>query len=110
MAKGMTTAGERSKQTGAIMATTAAQRQAKYRREAVARNKEEGGDVRLSLWLALSAKTALIRLAQAQGISQRAMLERLIYAADEAAIEKIETNSEAWNQYFHVGRERKRGR
>lgn len=82
------------------MASTAAQRQAKYRRQAIERSQEEGGEARLVVWLSLSTKIALARLARHHGVSRREVLARLIQAADDAEIEKIEMNTPEWKRYF----------
>jgi hypothetical protein len=61
------------------MASTA-ERQAAYRR----RRAEGDGDKRLNTWISASASAALERLAKRHATTQRAMLERLILAADSA--------------------------
>lgn len=63
------------------MATTAAERQAAYRR----RQAEGLGDKRLNTWISADASRALEHLARAKSMTQRAVLENLILAAAASA-------------------------
>lgn len=63
------------------MATTAAERQAAYRR----RQAEGLGDKRLNTWISADASRALEHLARVKSMTQRSVLEHLILAAAAAA-------------------------
>jgi hypothetical protein len=68
-----------------------AQRQADYRRRHL---KEENGQLeRLSLLVDLHAKRALERLASCYGVTHRAMLERLLMQANQAAQQQAAEHS-----------------
>jgi len=55
-----------------------------------------------SAWLPRTAIVALARVAQHHGISQRAMVERLITAADERIVRRLEPDTPEWASYFRV--------
>lgn len=83
------------------MAATAAERQAAYRR----RRKDGDGDSRLNTWVTASASLALDRLARHYAITRRAMLERLILAADDEIVHGLELDSPEWASYFNPASE-----
>lgn len=65
------------------MGKTNAQRQAEYRARHLAR--QGGAGERLNMVVSSDVKRALERLASCYGVTQRAMLERLIAEAEQAA-------------------------
>lgn len=69
------------------MPSTNTQRQAAYR----ARHLQcvDGQGMRLNTILSVDAKYALERLASAYGLTQRAMLERLIVQAEQATVDAL---------------------
>jgi hypothetical protein len=69
----------------AIMATTNAQRQAAYRAKHL--QGVEGQGERLNIVISAQAKRSLERLASCYGVTQRAMIERLLLEAEHAAID-----------------------
>ena len=79
------------------MAATSAQRQAAYRQRA--KHKEVK---RLNLWIDMSAAGALARLARREGVSQRAMIERLVNQADDAVYASLDLDSPEWREYEGV--------
>lgn len=78
------------------MAKTAAERQKEYR----ARRNEGEGDRRLNSWITVGADLALERLALHNGLTKRAMLERLILDADGSVQAGLLLDSEEWDAYF----------
>ena len=70
---------------GHTMATSNAQRQAAYRARHL--TSEEGQGERLNLIVDIHTKRALERLAQCYGVTQRAMIERIVQQAEHAAID-----------------------
>lgn len=64
------------------MPMTPAERQRAYRQRKLA----DGTDARLDVLVSASAAAALQRLARHHGISQRAMLERVLADAEQAAV------------------------
>lgn len=82
------------------MAMTAAERQAAYRdRRATA---GDNGERRINTWVSTGAALALDRLAQHHKLSKRAMLERLVLAADEGITSTLDPDSVEWGAYFEV--------
>ena len=80
---------------------TTAQRQAAYRQ----RRPEAGdnGERRLNTWMSTASALALKRLARREGVSQRAVLEKLILDADEQVLARIDLDDDAqWAEYFGV--------
>jgi hypothetical protein len=78
------------------MAMTAAERQAAYRQ----RRNEDDGDRRLNTWVTSGASLALDRLARHYQMTRRAILERLILAADNEVLRGLELDSPNWASYF----------
>ena len=68
------------------MAQTNATRQAAYRQRHL--HDEEGTGERLNVVIDLHAKRALERLASCYGVTQRAILERVLAAAEQDALTK----------------------
>ncbi len=66
------------------MATTNAQRQQAYRANRHTAGQDGSGELRINTFVTTSAALGLKRLAKHHGITQRAMLERLIGDADKA--------------------------
>ncbi|MBV8615665.1 MAG: hypothetical protein JOY66_18125 [Acetobacteraceae bacterium] len=54
---------------------------------------------RLNTWVTTGAALALARLARHHGVTHRAMLERLIAAADDA-VATLEPDAPGWTAYF----------
>lgn len=80
------------------MAKTNAQRQAAYRqRHLIA---EDGGAERINLLVSLSAKRKLERLAACYGVTQRALLERLLTDAERALLDRLEVEGRAIGDYY----------
>jgi hypothetical protein len=69
------------------MPETDAQRQATYRRGRSMAG--SCGDSRLNTWVSTSAHLALERLARHDGVTQRAMLERLIKTQDDLVLASL---------------------
>lgn len=82
------------------MAKTAAERQAKFRKTRQSAGPTGNGERRLNTWLSTGAALALGRLARHQKISQRAVLEQLIAAADDKILLALDLNSPEWAAYF----------
>jgi hypothetical protein len=80
------------------MAQSGAERQATYRQRRATAG--DNGDRRISTWVATGAALALERLARHHGVSQRAMLEQLVTAADERISRRLDPTSPAWAAYF----------
>ena len=80
------------------MAKTSAQRQAAYRSR---RNIGEGLH-RLNTWISTPAFCALQRLARHQGLSQRALIEQILFRIDDEAIRTLEMDTPEWDRYFGV--------
>ena len=68
--------------------TTAAEWQAAYRRNRSAAG--ENGERRINPWVTTGASLTLARLARHHGLANRDILERLITAADEKIIAKLD--------------------
>ena len=82
------------------MATTSAERQAKYRK--ACRDRGENGERRINMWVSTGALLALRRLAKRNGVSRRQMLERLIVEVDEQILNRLDMSLEEWNEYMDV--------
>jgi hypothetical protein len=80
------------------MAKTAAERQAAYR----ARRHQGEGERHLNTWISTAAHCALARLARRGGVTQRAMIERLVLAADQEVLDNLELDTPEWDHYFGV--------
>lgn len=78
---------------------TAAERQRAYRARRVDANQGDS-DYRLNTWITSQASFALDRLAAHHGVSKRAMLERLILAADGDVKSTLDLDSPEWDRYY----------
>jgi hypothetical protein len=79
---------------------TTAERQAAYR--ARQSNAEGDGKRRVSVWLSTGCALALGRLARRYGVTQQALLERMLLAEDERILATIASDSAEWSEYFGV--------
>ncbi|HEX7893879.1 MAG TPA: hypothetical protein VF447_06790 [Terriglobales bacterium] len=82
------------------MATSSAQRQAKYRQSRAYAG--DNGERRINTWVSSGTVLALGRLAKRYGVTQREMLERLVLAADQQILATLDPDSSEWNEYFTV--------
>jgi hypothetical protein len=80
------------------MAQSPAERQAAYRRRRPTAG--ENGERRLNTWVSTGAALALARLARREGVPQRVVLERLVLAADEAVLARLDPSGAEWEAYF----------
>ena len=81
---------------------TTAERQAAYRQSRPGAG--ENGERRINTWVTPGAALALARLARHHRVTQRAMLERLIAAADDTITAELDPRSRAWDAYFKLRR------
>jgi hypothetical protein len=81
-----------------MMAKTSAERQAAYR----ARRPMVGssGERRLNSWVSTGTHFALERLATRDGVTQRAVLERLIREEDDRILAGMAPNTPEWLAYL----------
>ena len=79
---------------------TVAERQAAYRQRRPTAG--ENGERRLNMWVTTGTALALTRLARHRGVTQRAMLERLILEADRKIVGKLAPGTAEWDTYFAV--------
>ena len=82
------------------MSLSNAERQARYKKSRYQANNGDG-EYQLNCWVTSQAKFALKRLAKHHGMTQRAVLEWLLSAADESAWKELETDEEQ-SQYLGV--------
>lgn len=80
------------------MSSTNTQRQAAYRARHLQCDDRQG--LRLNTILSVHAKYALERLASAHGLTQRAMLERLIVQAERHTLNALVTRAGADRDYY----------
>ncbi len=83
------------------MSKSNAERQAAYRN----RRPEAGdnGERRINTWVTTGTALALNRLAHHQGVTKRAILEKLIQKADDAVVKKLDDSRPEWDKYFNAG-------
>jgi hypothetical protein len=81
-----------------MTAKSNAQRQAEYRRRRPFAS--ENGERRLTTWLTTGSALALRRMARHHGVTQRAMLEQIISAADNQIEKTLQGNAEALSRYI----------
>jgi hypothetical protein len=81
---------------GRVMGKSTAQRQAEYRQRHL--KGETGALERLNLLVQVSAKRQLERLAYCDGVTQRAMLEKLLAEAERATLNAL--SPEAQGDYL----------
>jgi hypothetical protein len=84
------------------MAKTAAERQAGYRASRAFSGKDGEGQRRVNVWLSTGSALALKRISRRYGITQQALLERVLLAEDERILQKISVESAEWNKYFGI--------
>jgi hypothetical protein len=76
-----------------VMGKSSAQRQAEYRRRHL---KDEAGTLeRINLLVPVSAKRQLERLAYCYGVTQRAMLEKLLAEAERATLDALSSKEQS---------------
>ena len=80
------------------MAQTTAERQAAYRARHL--HDEGGTGERLNVIINLHAKRALERLASCYGVTQLAMLERIIAAAEREVLKKAARRPKGQDDYY----------
>jgi hypothetical protein len=82
------------------MAKTTAERQAAYRARQGCGSADGNGQRRIRMWLGTVAAVALARLALRYGITQRALIERMVLEEDARVLETLATESAKWDSYF----------
>jgi hypothetical protein len=83
------------------MSKSAAERQAAYRARRAFAGPQGDGERRISTWISTAATFALARLAHRYGVTQRAMLERLLIGEDERILSSLASDDAAWNAYLN---------
>jgi hypothetical protein len=78
------------------MAKTGAERQADYR----ARQKNDGGDKRLNIWINSSSYCSIERLSRHFNFTKKELLERLIVSAESVVLKTLAPNSPEWHDYM----------
>jgi hypothetical protein len=79
---------------------TAAERQAKCRKQRESAGPEQDGDRRINTWVRTSAQLALARIARREKATIRAVLERLITVEDDKNLAAMVLGSPEWDAYF----------
>ena len=82
------------------MAQSSAQRQAAYRQRRP--DVGDNGERRIDTWVTTGTALALARLARRHDVTQRAMLEQMIRAADDAVTATLAPGTPEWDAYFAV--------
>lgn len=82
-----------------MMTLSTRERQAKYRTQRDIANDGEG-ERRLNTWISSRAYFALKRLAAGEGVSQKAIIERLILDADENNFMILRDDDKGFDQYL----------
>jgi hypothetical protein len=62
----------------------------------------ENGERRINIWVTTDTALALTRLAQRYGVTQREVLERLVAAAAEEIVSRLDPASPEWKAYFSL--------
>lgn len=83
------------------MGKSATERQAAYRARRPQAGDKGDGERRLNMWVSTAAGFALARLAHRYGVTQRAMVERLLIAEDDRILADIASDSAAWEAYLN---------
>ncbi len=83
---------------------TSAERQKAYRARRATAGEGGNGERLLNTWLNTEASLALKRLSAHHGVTQRAMLEKMITAADRSITGRLDPDSTEWAGYFGVTR------
>lgn len=81
------------------MAKSNAERQAAYRARRNERNNGDGEGL-LNMLIKIQAKFALKRLANRYGVTEKAMIEKLLLDEDEKFVKTLAIDTEEWNNYF----------
>jgi hypothetical protein len=84
------------------MVKTAAERQARYRASRAFSGKDGEGQRRVNVWLSTGSTLALKRIAHRYGVTQQALIEKLLLAEDERILEELSVDSAEWNKYFGI--------
>jgi hypothetical protein len=79
---------------------TAAERQAKCRKQRDLAGVDGNGDRRINTWVRTAASLALARLVRREKTTIRAVLERLITAEDDKNLAEMTVDSPEWETYF----------
>lgn len=82
------------------MPRTAAERQAIYRANRTTAGLDGNGERRINTWVSSATYWALRRLSKRHGVSQRAILERLICSEDDAVLATLIIDTPEWSAYF----------
>ena len=80
------------------MTTKNAERQAAYRERHL--KDEKGNSERLNMVIDLHAKRALERLATCYGVTQKAILERLLVGAENAVVDQVAKTKNGQADYY----------
>jgi hypothetical protein len=81
-------------------AKTSAQRQAAYRARRPTAGPDHNGERRLTVWVSTGAAMALARLARRYQVTQRAMLEQLLTAADDDVLRTLDADTAELDTYL----------
>ena len=85
------------------MASTTAQRQARYRANRPIAGTDGNGERRLNTWVDSRTYFALARLADRYGVTKREMIERLVRTEDDRILETLDIEKPEWDQYMQSG-------
>ncbi len=83
------------------MALTNAERQKAYRQRRKFEGPDNNGERQLNTWISTGASLALKRLAKIYGITEKAMIQKLILEADRATVNSLELDSLEYNRYYN---------
>lgn len=83
-------------------AKTSAQRQAEYRARRPTAGPDHNGERRLTVWVSTGAAMALTRLARRYQVTQRAMLEQLLTAADDDVLRTLDADTPELDTYLSL--------
>lgn len=87
---------------GVDMAKTNAERQQQYRQNRVFAGPDRNGERRLNTWLSTGAKLALERLAARYGVTEKEVLEKLVFEADDKVFSTLEFDSADFVAYLNA--------
>lgn len=82
------------------MLKTAAERQATYRATRAFSGRDGNGQRRINVWLSTGSVLELKRIARRCGVTQQALIERLLHEGDERILGGISVDSAEWKEYF----------
>ncbi|ECE6697233.1 hypothetical protein DS509_24970 [Salmonella enterica subsp. diarizonae] len=86
------------------MKLTNAEKQKRYRDNKYKRG--EYGDGRINTFVSYETIFAIKRLSRHYKITQRQVIESLIYATDNAIINNLQIDTPEWDKYFDINDER----